>query len=240
MLSLIRSAITSIPALRVLCALAVTAAAGCATKPVAFKNLESAAQLQLSSTSERPYQYRDAASGLAHYTKLLIDPVTVYTGADAQFGSVAPQDRRALADYVQHRFSAALDASWQPVQTAQPGALRLHLTLLGARSSVPVLSTASHLAPIGLVANAVLELSHDPGTFYGSASYAVELFDAQTGKLIWAYVEQRSAHALDITSSFRGLDAARAGVRHGATELASDLRFPAGHDTVATVSLTQR
>jgi hypothetical protein len=129
MFSLTRSGITAHPALRVLCALAVTAAAGCATKPVAFQNLESAAQLQRSST----------------------------------------RDRKALADYVQHRFSAALNASWQPVQTAEPG-----------------------------------------------------------------------AHALDITSSFRGLDAARAGVRHGATELASDLRLPASHDTVSTLSLVQR
>lgn len=38
-----------------------------------------------------------------HYTSVMSDPVTIYHGTDAQFGSTAEADRDAIADYMQVR-----------------------------------------------------------------------------------------------------------------------------------------
>jgi hypothetical protein len=58
--------------------------------------------------------------------------------------------------------------------------------------------------------------------FTGSISYAAEVYDAATGELKYAVISQQAPFAMDVTSSFGRLDAARTGVRHGAQELNLD------------------
>lgn len=200
--------------------------AGCSsTRPFAYGGLESAPRLQPSQDHHKPYQYRDAAD-VARYTKLVMDPVTVYAGKDAQFGSVSSADQALLAEYMSKTFAATLKPNFDIVAGAEPGTARLHLTLTGVETSTPFLSTVTHLVPLGLVTNGVLQVTGSPGTFYGSVSYAVELSDAQTGKLLYAYVTKQAPQALDLTASIRPLDAARSGIRAGARQLRTELQKP--------------
>ena len=106
---------------------------------------------------------------------------------------------------------------------AGPGTLRARLTLTGAEASTPVLSTVSHVLPVGLVVNAGAQATGGRGTFSGWVSYAVEIEDAHTGTLLYAHVANRSANALDITANFGPLDAAKAGVRSAADKLDKEL-----------------
>jgi hypothetical protein len=106
---------------------------------------------------------------------------------------------------------------------ANSGTLRVHLTLTGLETSTPVLSAVSHVLPAGLLVNAGFQGVGHKGTFLGSVSQAVELYDAETGELIYASVSKDTAHALDLTASFGRLDAARAGVRLGAQHLCDKL-----------------
>jgi hypothetical protein len=64
-----------------------------------------------------------------------------------------------------------------------------------------------------------LEVAGNKGTFFGSVSHAVELYDDMSGELLYASVAKETAHALDVTASFGSLDAAKAGVRRGARHL---------------------
>ena len=201
--------------------------AACSTPvPVAYKDLASAAQLQPTKDAEAPFQYLSPTAALARYPKLLIDPVTIYAGSDAQFGDVAAEDRRAMADYMQQQFAEALGRHYQLVAAPEPGALRLHLTLTGLETSTPVISTVTHLAPMGLALNTGLEADGDNGSFFGSVTYAAELSDAASGALLYAYVTRQTPDALDVTASFGSLAAAREGVRIGATHL--EKRLAAG------------
>lgn len=198
--------------------------AACSTPaPVAYQELASAAQLKPVKDAEQPFQYLSPTVELARYPKLLIDPVTVYLGADGQFDDVSPEDRRAIADYMQRKFADALAARYQLVTAPEPGTLRLHLTLTGLETSTPVVSTVSHLAPVGLALNTGLEADGDNGTFFGSVTYAAELSDATSGALLYAYVTRQTPDALDVTASFGSLAAAREGVRIGAAHLAKRL-----------------
>jgi hypothetical protein len=201
------------------------AVAGCASSlpPVAYEQLPSATLLRPVKNSEEPFQYRSAMADLRGYSKLAIDPVTIYSGPDAQFGSVSQEDRQIVADYMGRTFIEVLGKRYRIVAAPQPGAARLHLTLTGLKTSTPVLSTVSHIVPFGLVANGVRKAEGDDGTFYGSVSYAAELFDASTGDLLRAYVMKETAGALDVTASVGTLDAARSGVRIGAQRLQDEL-----------------
>lgn len=205
-------------------AIACLAMAGCSSStPVAYQGLASAQQLRPVKDDEKPFQYSNSDARWGRYTKILIDPVTIYDGRDGQFGSVSAEDRQIVADYMKTKFAEILGKKYPIVQAADPAVVRLHLTLTGIEKSTPVLSTISHLAPVGLVVNGGLQAAGSNGTQFGSVSYAVELSDGPTGTLLDAYVTKQTPDALDVTASFGYLDAAREGVRIGATHLQEDL-----------------
>lgn len=214
-------------------AVACLAMAGCSSStPVAYQELASAQHLHPVKDDEKPFQYRNPTVRWASYAKILIDPVSIYDGRDGQFGSVSAEDRQIIADYMKTEFAETLGGKYQIVQAADPTAVRLHLTLTGIEKSTPVLSTISHLAPIGIVVNGGLQAAGSNGTSFGSVSYAVELLDAATGALLDAYVTRQTPDALDVTASIGYLDAAKEGVRIGATHLEEDLS-KAGFSTVS-------
>ena len=57
------------------------------------------------------------------------------------------------------------------------------------------------------------------GTFTGSVSYAVEIYDASTPQLLESYVSRLYPKVYDISSTFGRLAAAQAGISCGAEEL---------------------
>ena len=199
------------------------ALAACATTPPPSQALSSSAFLRPTSDKTRPYAYRRPDVNFAAYSRVMIPPTAIYSGPDAQFGKMSAADRQALAIYMHQEFSKVLGRRFQLVGQPGPGTLRARLTLTGAEASTPVLSTVSHVLPVGLVVNAGAQATGGRGTFSGWASYAVEIEDAQTGTLLYAHVASRSANALDITANFGGLDAAKAGVRSAADQLGKEL-----------------
>lgn len=199
------------------------ALAACATTPPPSQALSSSAYLRPTSDKTRPYAYRRSDANFAAYSRVMIPPTEIYAGLDAQFGKMSAADRQALAVYMHREFSRVLGRRFQLVGQPGPATLRARLTLTGAEASTPVLSTVSHVLPVGLVVNAGAQATGGRGTFSGWASYAVEIEDAQTGTLLYAHVASRSANALDITANFGELDAAKAGVRSAADQLGKEL-----------------
>jgi Protein of unknown function (DUF3313) len=198
---------------------------GCAsTKPNAYQELASASRLAPVRGGNNQFEYTNPKADLRHYANLTLEPVTIYTGADSQFGSVPAESRSTIADYMQQQFSTELGKRVQIVETpSEPSTARLHLTLTGIETSTPVVSTLSHVVPVGFLVNAGLGASKHGGTFFGSVSYAAEIYDAATGELIYASVSRRTPSALDIGSSIGRLDATKKGVRLGAQDLREKL-----------------
>ena len=194
------------------------------TTPVAYKGLSSAPELAPTKESKNAFQYKNPDIRSEQYANLIIDRVTVYTGEDSQFGSVSPKDRAKIAEYMQQQFKTVFGKNVNIVETAdEPGTARLHLTLTGMETSTPVVSALSHILPVGLVVNAGLGAAGHGGTFFGSISYAAEVYDAATGELKYASVSRRAPFAMDVTASFGRLDAAKKGVRSGAQQLNQSL-----------------
>ena len=194
------------------------------TTPVAYQGLSSARALTPTKESKNTFQYKNTDVQSEPYANLILDPVTVYTGEDSQFGSVSRDNRARIAEYMQRQFTTDFGKKVHIVETAiEPGTVRLHLTLTGMETSTPVVSALSHILPVGVVVNAGLGAAGHSGTFLGSVSYAAELYDAATGELIYASVSRRTPFAMDVTASFGRLDAAKKGVRIGAKQLSEDL-----------------
>jgi hypothetical protein len=171
-----------------------------------------------------PFEYTAPDCDWSRYTAAMLDPVAVYSGADAQFGTATDDDKRAVAAYMQSTFEAALRRQYAPATTPRADTLRVHVSLTGFETNTPVVSTLSKILPVGLVVNSVKSASGQQAGDSGSVSYAVEIHDASSGQLLRAYVTKQYPMAEDVLASVGPLDATRAGVRDGAEALLTQLR----------------
>ncbi len=83
--------------------------AGCAgSAPVAYTGIDSAALLQKDPCGDNHVKFTYTAPDvdLAHYTRVIVEPVAVYDGPDQQFGSLSVADRMRVADYMRDEFAA--------------------------------------------------------------------------------------------------------------------------------------
>jgi hypothetical protein len=207
-------------------AIACAALVGCSSvQPVAYSGIDSSTYLQPNSKSDAarvPYRYATLADW-HRYRKLIIDPVTVYRGPDNQFGTMHDSDKTALASYMQSTFAEKLAKHFELANAAGPGTLRLKLTLTGAETSTAFLSTVSRFDIAGGLYNGVQAIRGGNGAFTGSVTYAVEIYDSSTNRLLHAYVTKQYPNAMNIGATFGSLSAAKTGIDKGADALDAQL-----------------
>ncbi|NIK02989.1 DUF3313 domain-containing protein [Xanthomonas cannabis] len=206
------------------CTLAVVGISliGCSsTRPLPYSQLPSSSYLRPHDGSRgdrMPYAYHSNVDW-TRYRAAIVEPVAIYRGPDAQFEEVPEQDRRMLADDMQQQFGYALARRWRPTTVAGSDTVRVRLTLTGAKPSKRVLGTVMKVDLGGGSYNAVQAARGKEGAFSGSVSYAVEIFDAQSDRLLAAYVEKQYPSAMNIKANLGAYGAAKAGIRKGAEQL---------------------
>lgn len=206
---------------------ASAALAACSTaSPTVYEGLASAGQLRPNPQDEDgrvPYAYRSNVDW-RRYDKIIIDPVSLYRGPDNQFVKIEEKDRLALAAYMQSQFTETLRPRFAIVGSPGPGTLRLHLTLTGAKTTTAVLGPVSHFDVAGGVYNSVQAVRGREGSMTGSVSYAVEIYDAGTNRLLQAFVTKQYPNAMNVGATFSALDASKVGIRKGADALLEELQ----------------
>ncbi|MBM7124696.1 DUF3313 domain-containing protein [Dyella flava] len=207
--------------------LCVVAMAGCAaTAPVQYRSLDSTAQLAPNPQGQNkhvPFYYAAPDAQLPRYTQVILDAVTVYGGEDQQFGKLSAAERQQLADYMQAQFGQTLGQKYVLTSVPGPDTLRIHLTLTGASASVPVVSTVKQVLPIGAVLGTLKSAADKPSRTLGSVSYAVEIYDSQSNRLLRAFVAKQYPAAENIPASLGALSAAETGIEKGAKTLLTQL-----------------
>lgn len=198
-----------------------------ATHPVAYTGLNSSPFLKPNpqdSTGHLPYVYYAPDGDLTGYRAAIFEPVAVYRGADAQLGGLTPEHVQELATYMQTQFQQALSTRFYPATAMGPSVLRVRITLTGASRSVPVLSTAGQVVPVGAVLGVIRGSRDKARKTLGSVSYAVEVYDSSTNRLLRAFVVYEYPKPEDVRASVGPLGSSEASVRRGASLLASQLQ----------------
>ncbi|WP_413989828.1 DUF3313 domain-containing protein [Labrys okinawensis] len=201
--------------------------AGCAgVTPVSYSGVASSSYLapNPSDTSGHiPYRYASTVAWRA-YDKVIVEPVVVYRGPDQQFGDMVEEDKLSLARYMQTRFTEKLLSRFTLATRPAPNTLRIRLTLTGAVTTTPVISTLSRFDMAGAVYNGVQTARDREGLLTGSVIYTVEIFDAPTSRLLTAFVSKQYPSAYNIGASIGKLAAAQTGIDKGADALMAQLR----------------
>jgi len=203
------------------------AAAGCAsttpTPPPGSVADQSA--MQASSTVGGRISWVRPDTNFTKYTSVVIAPVTIYDGSDTDWGNTGPADRTEIANYLQSAYSKAMGQSLRIVSAPGPNTLLLKMELVGVTSDVPVAATISHVYPAGVLANVFDQTQDKPGTFSGSVTYALSLYDSTTNTLLAAAVNKKFPDALNIGATLSTNAAAEAAIDQGAAQVGKTLRL---------------
>lgn len=200
--------------------------AGCSTvQPAHYAGIDSTSYLTPTTTDDAvhlPFSYSTQVDWRA-YKRVIVDPVRIYPGPDNQFGDMSMKDRTALATYMQITFGERLGKKFQVVSQPQAQTLRIKLTLTGADTSTPILSTLSRFDIAGGLYNSVQAVRGREGAFTGSVIYAVEIYDAGSNRLLSAFVAKQYPNAWNLGSTFGSLSASKVGIDKGADALVAQL-----------------
>ncbi|GGA03335.1 DUF3313 domain-containing protein [Dyella caseinilytica] len=201
---------------------------GCAsTQPKPYQGIESSTYLRPNDQSKRghePYAYTSNADW-KRYSRFIMDPVTIYNGADNQFDAkITDEDKAELATYMQQQFEDKLEQRFKKESFPADGTLRIHVTLTGAKHTTKFFSTFTRMDLGGMPINTVQAIRGKEGLMTGSVSYAVEIYDASTNRLLKAYVDKQYPNALNMKATFGKLGASKRGIDKGADSLLAGLQ----------------
>lgn len=144
----------------------------------------------------------------SRYRGMLIEPASVYHGADADFGSVSDPDQERIASMLTAQFQRVLGGEFHLVTEPGPGIVRIKLTLVGINQSNPVLSTALRITPAGLLMSAAHGATGRAAPFTGAINVAGVAYDTQSGQVLCAVQALISPSAVNLTSGLTPLRAA--------------------------------
>jgi hypothetical protein len=200
--------------------------AGCASgQPYRGQGLAAEAKLEATKEGHAEYVYKAKDVDWKQYSRFLIPRAAIYSGSDAQFGGATNEQKQEVADFLRNEFAKVLDQGGYPIVT-QPGpaVAELKLTLAGLALTHPFAATISHLAPAGIVMNIGKGVAGGGGTFMGSVTFAGEVYDSQSGKLLAAFVTRQNAGAMNVPAAMSELGSAKVGVTKGAKDFLAAVR----------------
>ena len=200
---------------------------GCAsTQPVPYTGVTSSSQMKPDTQDDSghiAYSY-NTATDWNKYSRAILDPVVIYQGSDAQFDDVTTEQKQQLAAYMQQQFGKHIGERFPLTDTLTPGTLRIRLTLTGAQTTTAFLGTFTRFDLMGGPYNIVQSIRGKQGSFTGSVSYAVEIYDAPSGQLLKAFIAKQYPNSLNIGATWGALDAAKTGLDKGAEQLQEQLK----------------
>lgn len=204
----------------------VLALAGCAgTRPMPYSGIASSPQLRANpdeDSDHAPYTFSSGADW-RQYSSVILEPVGIYAGPDHQFEEVDARDREILARYMQAHFSEALKSRFAITNQPSLATLRVKATLTGAKPSTRYLSTFLRFDLAGGPYNMVQAVRGGEGAMTGSVSYAVEIHDAASNRLLLAYVAKQYPNAWNLKATLGKLDASKTGIDNAAEDLVARL-----------------
>jgi hypothetical protein len=165
------------------------------------------------------WTYVNPSVNFTTYRNVIVDPTSVYTGPDAQFGDISQEDRDQYAAIMTGELQSDIAKAFPaPPQPPTANTLRVHVVLLGAQKTVGGLATATRATPIGLGLNVFKSLTGKKGTLTGSLLIAVEGYNAKTGELLFTAVRRRTPNPLDIPATLSTTDTVKAVARDFAND----------------------
>ena len=134
----------------------------------------------------------DANEICKKYTKVLLEPVSIWVKDESSMKNVSEEDRQMLTDYLHDSLKEALSRDYIIVDRAGPGVLRVRAALTEAEGSWVVLDTITSIVPMALGLSTLKQLTFGTASFVADASIELELEDSMGQMTLAAMVDRRA------------------------------------------------
>lgn len=127
------------------------------------------------------------------YSKMILEPVTIWTGGDSRWDAVPAEQKEALANTLYTRLREAASQHCEIVTEPSPGAFRLRVALVDADPANATMNTISTYVPQAHLISSLASSVFNDGVGFFAGTATVEGFatDAQNGELLWQGVDKR-------------------------------------------------
>jgi len=135
--------------------------------------------------------YKNPASDIKRYDKVLLDPVAIWTKSGSELSELSKEDRTRIVNHLYTLLQMRLAKDYKLVTTPEPGTLRIAVAITDADSSNPTLDTVSTLLPVGLAVSTLKAVATGKPASVGDASAEMKVTDATSDDVIYAAVDRR-------------------------------------------------
>jgi len=156
-------------------------------------------QLREGGMGEAQLVYIKSGVPWARYSKMEIDPVTIWTLGDSDVAKVSDADRQLLADYLDASLRNSLQQNYTLIDRPEGNTLRLRVAITDAKEARVALNTVSKIVPQLRMLTTVGGLATDTQLLVGRAGVEAEILDGVTGERLAAAVDRRAG-----TKALRG------------------------------------
>ena len=140
---------------------------------------------------EAALEYKNPNVRPGTYTKILLDPVTMWRGRESKEKGVSQADAQRLADYFFTLAYNKLSQDYEMVRAPAPRTMRISVALTKLGESNVGLDVISTVVPAGRLLSRAREFATGKPSFVGEASIESKFRDAETGELLAAGVDRR-------------------------------------------------
>lgn len=141
---------------------------------------------------------------LSSYSKIILDPVEVWTAPGSQLSKAPAAQRTAAANTFYSDLFAAMKTSCTMAKAPGPGTLRMKFALVDAELPNPVTNTVATYAPYVSTAYSAASFVFNGGVGYFAGTATAEGYatDSQKGTLIWQAVDKRGGTTALVKNTF--------------------------------------
>ena len=136
--------------------------------------------------------YRNPKTNWKQYTKIMLDPVTLWvSGKDSQLKEVSVEDRQRLGNLLWSKLDENLRKDYEMTTQSGPEVMRIQAALTEAGESNATMDTITSIIPQTRVLTGAKGVATGVSGFTGSASAEMKITDTATGELLTAAVDRR-------------------------------------------------
>jgi hypothetical protein len=180
--------------------LSAAVGAGCSSKPPAASGVPMSSQMEPTEWNPQVMTYKNPDVNMYAYKRVLLLPVEIYAGPDADFHGASVEEQQEMAQYLRAHVEKVLREKGLLARQPGAGVASLKLILAGLDKTRPVASTVTHALPVGLALNLGKGAMGKNGSFMGSATVGGEFTDSTNGTLIASFLAKEAPNAMDIAA----------------------------------------
>lgn len=154
-------------------------------------------KMRAGETGESAYVFVEPSTVFYTYTRMMLEPVTLWAGPYAGLETMPPASRKALANAVYSEVSHVADQLCQMVDKPGPATLIVNVALIDAAVTDPTMVTISGTSAEARLPDTLGKEAFDvdAGAFVGRAVLQIVGRDALTGAVVWQAIDRRPADA---------------------------------------------